>query len=113
MCSLISFQLKTIAVYRTSDQLTVDVRNLDYKFLLIPVVFIGLRLWSFLGDLLNVYVGVQDIPYSLATALILLQVITVHSHQASRPIGIIIYKNCLECQLQNLLTNDTFIGKQL
>ncbi len=67
-------QLKTIAVYRSSDQLALNLRNIDYKFLLIPVVFIGLRFWSFLGDLLHVYIGVDRIPTAVATALILLQV---------------------------------------
>lgn len=67
-------QLKSTAIYRSSDRMMLDLRNIDYKFLLIPVVFIGLRFWSFLGDILHVYIGLRHISSWIAVILIVLEV---------------------------------------
>lgn len=55
------------------DRLSLALQNVDYKFLLIPVMFIVLRFWSFLGDVLNVFVDVQ-MPIWFARVLIVLEV---------------------------------------
>lgn len=60
--------------YQASDRLSLALQKIDYKFLLIPVVFIVLRLWSFLGDVLNVFVVGLHIPRWMALALIILEV---------------------------------------
>ena len=75
-----SHQIKQPFKYHSSDRLALALQSVDYKFLLIPVVFIVLRFWSFLGDVLNVFLVGVHIPQWLALCLITLEVcmFTVH-----------------------------------
>ena len=55
------------------------LQKLDYKFLFIPVAFIALRMWSFIGDTLFVFVGVEHVrPRLLARILMTLEVICIN-----------------------------------
>lgn len=64
-----------------SDRLLSALQKLDYKFLLVPVVFILLRMWSFMGDIVFVYFGLSQIhPHGLAKMLMYLEVCHVLFH---------------------------------
>lgn len=68
------FQVKNTAVYRRSDKFLLALLSIDYKFLLIPLAFIFLRFWSFLGDALHLYAGMKNISTGLSFALVILGV---------------------------------------
>lgn len=69
------FQVKIAGPNAQSNRLLSALQKLDYKFLLVPVVFILLRIWSFIGDIVFVYFGVCRIkPHALAKALMYLEV---------------------------------------
>lgn len=61
-------------MYQRSDEFRFALHSIDYKFLLIPLIFIFLRLWSFIEDVLYVYIGVHHVPEALAVLLTLLGV---------------------------------------
>ena len=59
-----------------SSRLLSALQRLDYKLLLVPVAFILLRMWSFAGDILFVYIGVRHIESkSLAQIFMTLEVL--------------------------------------
>lgn len=65
-------------MYHRSDEFRTALHSIDYKFLLIPLLFVFLRLWSFVEDILYVYLGVRDVPEAPAVALKLLGVSSGH-----------------------------------
>lgn len=68
-------QVKVAGPNAQSNRLLSALQKLDYKFLLVPVAFIMLRIWSFLGDVVFVFFGVRQIkPHYLAKALMYLEV---------------------------------------
>ena len=71
---LCSTQLDHAALYRRSDEYRFALHSIDYKFLLIPLFFVFLRLWSFIEDILYVFVGVHNLWEPLAVSLTLLGV---------------------------------------
>lgn len=48
--------------------------SIDYKFLAIPLAFILLRVWSFIADVLYLYIGLHHLNEPLALTLIVLGV---------------------------------------
>ena len=68
-------QVNTAGTRLHSDRLLVVLQRLDYKFLLVPVAFILLRMWSFFGDIWFVYAnGPRITPDPLAKTLMYLEV---------------------------------------
>ena len=68
-------QIRNADSYLISTRVLSALQKLDYKFLLIPVAFIVLRMWSFMGDVVFVFAGVKHIkPTGLAMALMVLEV---------------------------------------
>ena len=50
---------------------------LDYKFLLIPLAFTILRIWTLLYNILKIYINLEHIPNSVSVAFIILTVCSV------------------------------------
>ena len=52
------------------------MKNVEYKFIMIPLVFILLRVWTCIIGILLIYVGLEedDFPSWLATTLLYLSV---------------------------------------
>ena len=50
------------------------LQSVDYKFLLIPLVFIVLRVWSLIGDILHLYKGISRLSKGLSLILVILGV---------------------------------------
>lgn len=48
--------------------------SVDYKFIFIPLAFIFLRLWSFVGDVLHLYIGKTTLNEGFSFTLIVLGV---------------------------------------
>jgi hypothetical protein len=48
--------------------------SIDYKFLLIPLAFIVLRFWSFLGDIMHLYAGIRHMNANLSFTVVILGV---------------------------------------
>ena len=70
-----NLQVKFIGSNLQSIRLHAALQKLDYKFLLVPVVFILLRIWSFFGDVWFVYCNHHSIsPHYLAKGLMYLEV---------------------------------------
>lgn len=74
---IIYVQVKNTALYRQSDKFLLALLSIDYKFLLVPLAFIILRFWSFLGDVLHLYAGMRRLNTGLSFALVILGV-SVH-----------------------------------
>ena len=67
-------QVKNTALYRRSDKFLLALLSVDYKFLLVPLAFIFLRLWSFIGDIIHLYMGIENMNEKLSLALIIMAV---------------------------------------
>lgn len=68
-------QVKNVGSKTHSSRLLSVLQRLDYKFLLVPVAFILLRVWSFFGDVWFVYLNGHKItPAALAKTLMYLEV---------------------------------------
>ena len=52
------------------------MNHIDYKFIFIPVIFVLLRMWGLILDILYVYLGLQDnnIPTVIDKTLLYLSV---------------------------------------
>ncbi len=52
------------------------MNHIDYKFIFIPVIFVLLRMWGVILDILYVYVGLHDnqIPKAINFTLIFFSV---------------------------------------
>ena len=50
--------------------------SIDYKFILIPLAFILLRVWAFIGDIIHVYFGKNHLNEGISLVLIVLAVST-------------------------------------
>ena len=48
--------------------------SIDYKFLAIPLAFILLRVWSFVADVLHLYIGMHHLSKPVSLTLIVLGV---------------------------------------
>ena len=81
------FQAKEIEQYSTSSKkFWSHLHHVDYKLLLIPVVFVFLRIWSVIQSILYDYIGlhVAQVNPHLIQALLYLSVSTVHERIGSR-----------------------------
>lgn len=65
-------KVKNTAVYRRSDKFLLALLSIDYKFLLIPLAFVFLRMWSIFGDVLHLYFGVGKLKMGLSFTLLIL-----------------------------------------
>ena len=75
-CLSFSLQMRKSKTFLASEVLSLTVQNVDYKFILIPVAFILLRIWSAIVVFLLVYVGIkhEEVPNTVAIILINLSV---------------------------------------
>ena len=69
-----TLQAKNTAVYRRSDKFMLALLSIDYKFLSIPLAFILLRVWSFVSDLLYLYIGIDHLAGGIHSILVILGV---------------------------------------
>lgn len=67
-------QVKHAALYNRSDEFLMALHSIDYKFLLLPLVFIFLRFWSFIDDVLHIFAGISTLPQGFTLVLIVLGV---------------------------------------
>ena len=69
-------QLKDIPQFYGSERLKLALQRLDYKFLLIPVAFVILRVWSCIEFAVYSYAGMsyRQVPTWIAITLIYLSV---------------------------------------
>ena len=70
------FQVNAIKEYVTPEKFWSSLHHIDYKFLIIPVVFVFLRIWSAILGILYDYMQleVSQVPKSLNLALLYLSV---------------------------------------
>ena len=80
-------QAKNTAVYRQSDRLMLALVSIDYKFILIPLAFILLRIWSFIGDILHLYIGMSRLDPRVSLILIILGVSLLWCVETLRRMG--------------------------
>ena len=72
-------QVNAIKDYITPDKFWSSLHHVDYKFLIIPVVFVFLRVWSAILSILYDYIqlDVSHVPKSLNMVLLYLSVSVV------------------------------------
>ena len=61
MCTrlLLFMQIKVTKKYASEKQMWTALHNVDYKFLLIPIIFISLRIWTCFTLWITDYAGVR------------------------------------------------------
>ena len=69
-------QVKEVEEYISSKRFWSSLHHVDYKFLIIPVVFVFLRVWSIILSVLYDYLqmDVDQVPYQFNLALLYLSV---------------------------------------
>ena len=84
---LLYLKLKDVEHFYNSDRIWHALHNIDYKFLLIPIAFILLRIWSLVVDVTLIYVGVpvEQIPKTVAIIFVYLSVSCVRRDAYCKP----------------------------
>ena len=70
--------MKEVKNYITPKRFWSSLHHVDYKFVIIPVVFIFLRIWSGIMNILYLYARIETLPKELNQALLYLSV--SHEH---------------------------------
>ena len=76
-CNNTIVQIKEVKNYITPKRFWSSLHHVDYKFVIIPVVFVFLRIWTGIMNILYLYIRVDEVatlPQRLNQALLYLSV---------------------------------------
>ena len=66
--------MKEVKNYITPKKFWSSLHHVDYKFVIIPVVFVFLRIWTGIMNILYLYINIDELPPQLNQALLYLSV---------------------------------------
>ena len=66
--------MKEVKKYITPERFWSSLHHVDYKFVIIPIVFVFLRIWTGIMNILYLYIQLDGVPPRLNQALLYLSV---------------------------------------
>ena len=66
--------MKEVKNYITPERFWSSLHHVDYKFVIIPIVFVFLRIWTGIMNILYLYIQLDGVPPRLNQALLYLSV---------------------------------------